>query len=277
MSLESATYVGDLVKTNPTGTDPKSQGDDHLRLIKAVLQNQFGSATNGSVAVPGVIESKAGGIKFPDASVQASAGITQAAADARYVNASGDSMTGNLVTSGSFNASPGDFRGASITPSGTLELAGTSPFIDFKTTDVDNDFRIIESGDKSALSFQNALGQGFALLGNGVLSASMGILGFSYGGSEASGWINFPSWLGGYQFRFGSAVVTTNAGGGGYIGYAAPFSSQSGVPVINYGDNGWLDNPIAPIQSQQDAGGFGFQAIGGANITIRVNYFSIGR
>lgn len=38
MSLESATYVSDLVTTNPEGTDPKAQGDDHLRLLKSVLQ-----------------------------------------------------------------------------------------------------------------------------------------------------------------------------------------------------------------------------------------------
>ncbi len=38
MSLESATYIADLVNTNPTNTDGKAEGDDHLRLIKATLQ-----------------------------------------------------------------------------------------------------------------------------------------------------------------------------------------------------------------------------------------------
>lgn len=41
MSLESGTYISDLVATNPQGTDPKSQGDDHLRLIKEVLKNSL--------------------------------------------------------------------------------------------------------------------------------------------------------------------------------------------------------------------------------------------
>lgn len=41
MSLENAVYIGDLVKTNPTPQDPKSQGDDHLRMLKAVLQACF--------------------------------------------------------------------------------------------------------------------------------------------------------------------------------------------------------------------------------------------
>ena len=45
MGLESGTFVDDLVTTNPLGTESKSQGDDHLRLIKAVLKNTFKGAT----------------------------------------------------------------------------------------------------------------------------------------------------------------------------------------------------------------------------------------
>ena len=41
MGIESATYVKDLVSSNPLATDPRSAGDDHLRLIKAVLQASF--------------------------------------------------------------------------------------------------------------------------------------------------------------------------------------------------------------------------------------------
>jgi len=49
MGLESATYISQFVDTNPTATDPISQGDDHLRLIKSVLQSQF--TTLGAAAV----------------------------------------------------------------------------------------------------------------------------------------------------------------------------------------------------------------------------------
>ena len=41
MGLESATFTDDLDTTNPVSGDPKSQGDDHLRLIKSVLRNSF--------------------------------------------------------------------------------------------------------------------------------------------------------------------------------------------------------------------------------------------
>lgn len=40
MGLETATYIHELDPTNPVGaTDPKSQGDDHIRLTKSTLQN----------------------------------------------------------------------------------------------------------------------------------------------------------------------------------------------------------------------------------------------
>lgn len=49
MALETATYIDGLVTTNPTGLDPKSQGDDHIRLlkstIKATLPNITGAVT----------------------------------------------------------------------------------------------------------------------------------------------------------------------------------------------------------------------------------------
>lgn len=39
MGLETGNYINDLNTANPAATDPKSQGDDHLRLLKAVLKN----------------------------------------------------------------------------------------------------------------------------------------------------------------------------------------------------------------------------------------------
>jgi hypothetical protein len=42
MGLEVATLIHQLDPANPVGgTDPKSQGDDHIRMIKATLQNTF--------------------------------------------------------------------------------------------------------------------------------------------------------------------------------------------------------------------------------------------
>lgn len=54
MPIESATYISDLVNTNPVGTDDRSTADDHMRLIKAVLKTTF---PNASAAItPSVAE-----------------------------------------------------------------------------------------------------------------------------------------------------------------------------------------------------------------------------
>lgn len=52
MGLETATFIGNLNAANPAPTDLKSQGDDHLRMIKQVLQNTFAGFA-GMVIVTG--------------------------------------------------------------------------------------------------------------------------------------------------------------------------------------------------------------------------------
>ncbi len=50
MSLEVATYISELVATNPVGAvDDYATADDHLRLIKSVLQSQFPNLTAAAV------------------------------------------------------------------------------------------------------------------------------------------------------------------------------------------------------------------------------------
>jgi len=50
MALESTTYIDGLVITNPTGTDPRSQGDDHLRLVKATIRSTFPNVAGAMTA-----------------------------------------------------------------------------------------------------------------------------------------------------------------------------------------------------------------------------------
>ena len=51
MPLESGTLIPDLDANNPLGSDPKSEGDDHLRLVKRCVQGSF-AAFVGTTAVP---------------------------------------------------------------------------------------------------------------------------------------------------------------------------------------------------------------------------------
>lgn len=49
MPIETASYISQLVDTNPAGTDERKTADDHLRLIKAVLSAQFPNFTAAAV------------------------------------------------------------------------------------------------------------------------------------------------------------------------------------------------------------------------------------
>jgi microcystin-dependent protein len=50
LPLETATYVTDLVTSNPAHTDGLSQADSHMRLLKSTLKATFPNFTSGSLA-----------------------------------------------------------------------------------------------------------------------------------------------------------------------------------------------------------------------------------
>lgn len=53
MALESASYITQLVDTNPASTDLVGQGDDHIRMVKTVLKNSFpGNSTQAVIPDP---------------------------------------------------------------------------------------------------------------------------------------------------------------------------------------------------------------------------------
>jgi hypothetical protein len=53
MALEPATHISELVPTNPTPGDPKSQGDDHIRNLKTSLLNDL-AGFEGAIMCTGV-------------------------------------------------------------------------------------------------------------------------------------------------------------------------------------------------------------------------------
>jgi uncharacterized protein (DUF2345 family) len=49
MPLEAASFISQLNSANPLASDPKSEGDDQIRLVKAVLKAQFPNFTAAAV------------------------------------------------------------------------------------------------------------------------------------------------------------------------------------------------------------------------------------
>ena len=64
MPVETATFISQLSATNPLATDPISEGDDQIQLIKEVLQAQFtslgASAVTGTAAELNLIDGYTG-------------------------------------------------------------------------------------------------------------------------------------------------------------------------------------------------------------------------
>ena len=119
MGVETATFISQLSATNPLGTDPISEGDDQIRLVKDVLQNQF--TTLGAAAVT----TTAGELNILD-------GVTATYAELNYndITTLGTSEASKVVTAdanGDVTIADGayDFDVASHDGTNGLKLAGT--------------------------------------------------------------------------------------------------------------------------------------------------------
>jgi hypothetical protein len=98
MGLEVASFVNGLVATNPLGADQKAQGDDHIRLIKAVLVATFPNLNAAVTPTPAVLNA-----------IQTAANVTSGTfADARIAasnvtqHQAALALTTAQITSGTF-------------------------------------------------------------------------------------------------------------------------------------------------------------------------------
>ena len=120
MGLETATYISQLVDTNPTSSDPVSQGDDHLRLIKEVLQAQF--TTLGTAAVT----TTAAELNLLD-------GVTTLAPEGTAVLSTGEAVTTKFLRT------DGDGTSSWQIPAGTTYTAGDG--LDLTSTTFSTDLK----------------------------------------------------------------------------------------------------------------------------------------
>lgn len=99
MALEGATYINQLVVTNPDPFDPKGQGDDHIRLIKRTLKQTFPSITGPVYATQDHINAitSPGALAFPGMIVMWSGAITSIPAGWKLCNGVGTISTGAAV------------------------------------------------------------------------------------------------------------------------------------------------------------------------------------
>jgi hypothetical protein len=114
MGLETGSTISSLITSNPTSSDPVNQGDDHIRLLKSVLQAQFPGAGGLGFAIPittteaelnalhGLVNYNfASGTRMPFAQAAAPTGWTQDVSDnannrmLRVINSAGGGVGGS--------------------------------------------------------------------------------------------------------------------------------------------------------------------------------------
>jgi microcystin-dependent protein len=129
MALESATYLSQLNPAFPASTDLLAQGDDHLRLIKAVLQATFPNI-NGPVSVTdedinsvvSLIASGSGGL-VPTGAITAWYGASGAVPTGWHIC---DGTTGIARSDGAGTISVPDLRNLVIMGAGTVAAQGAT-------------------------------------------------------------------------------------------------------------------------------------------------------
>jgi len=74
LAIESASFISDLNSSNPPGSDPVGQADDHIRLLKSVLKSTFPNLTGAVTAT----QAQLNGALVPTGSILLWSGSTSA-------------------------------------------------------------------------------------------------------------------------------------------------------------------------------------------------------
>lgn len=85
MALESATYISDLVATNPVSGDNVGAGDDHVRLLKSTIKASFPGVT-GAVTATHTELNILDGVTASTAELNILDGVTASTAELNYVD-----------------------------------------------------------------------------------------------------------------------------------------------------------------------------------------------
>ena len=99
MALETGTYISDLVSTNPTVSDNISQGDDHIRLLKATIKATFPNIT-GAVTSTQAELNKLTGVTASTAEINKLAGLTATTTELNYASGVTSSIQTQLNSKG---------------------------------------------------------------------------------------------------------------------------------------------------------------------------------
>ena len=138
MSLETGTYISDLDASNPPGADPRSQGDDHLRLVKSVAKATFPNASK-AFRFPTTAAEASGTVNVTFPTDQNKLFPVSASGAARVVNLP-DPTSGATVNEDAFAVSvvktDSTSNAVTVTASGAQTINGASTLVLSKQWDM---------------------------------------------------------------------------------------------------------------------------------------------
>jgi hypothetical protein len=129
MSLETASYVANLVSTNPDGADARNTADDHIRLIKAALTRTF-PKLDGAVSLSSVqyafLNDVSASVQSQLNSLRDGPATANYAVNARFANSASLALYANSASFASIAATANSASFAVLAATATLAITANS-------------------------------------------------------------------------------------------------------------------------------------------------------
>jgi len=160
MSIESATYLHQLVSTNPGGTDQRSTADDHIRLIKATLLATFPNLVGEMSASAGDLNALVDidtttSVQGQLDALSARADLISASLSAVAVAAAGLFHNSGGTISGSAYIDIAVFKAAAFRDINDIGSASSSCAVDWA---INNKCHVLMDSPTTSFTFSNPLG-----------------------------------------------------------------------------------------------------------------------
>lgn len=139
MGLETGTYIDSLNAANPTATDPKSEGDDHLRLLKSTIKSTLPNVT-GAVTATHTELNLLDGVTATTAELNLIDGVTATTAELNWTDGVTSAIQTQIDTkqASATAVTKTSTTGSASLPSGTTAQRDGSPtagYLRWNTTD----------------------------------------------------------------------------------------------------------------------------------------------